>query len=37
MKRVFMDTSHFVAVINPRDEWHAKALELDSRLASRAA
>jgi uncharacterized protein len=32
MKAIFVDTSHFVAVFNPSDQWHASALEVEAQL-----
>jgi predicted nucleic acid-binding protein len=32
MKAIFVDTSHFVAVFNPSDQWHASALEVETQL-----
>ncbi len=32
MKKVFVDTNYFVAVFNPADQWHQKALEADEKL-----
>ncbi len=31
MKAIFVDTSHFVAVFNPSDQWHASALEVETQ------
>src|SRR5690606_35029833 len=30
MKRVFIDTSHLVALINPKDQWHGRAAAAES-------
>lgn len=30
MKRVFIDTSHLVALINPKDQWHDRAATAES-------
>jgi uncharacterized protein len=30
MKKVFVDSLYFIAVINPRDQWHKSALDFDS-------
>ena len=32
MRIIFVDTSYWVARINPRDQWHQKALELSASL-----
>lgn len=32
MKRVFADTGYWVALLNPRDELHQKALELSQKI-----
>ena len=32
MNKVFADTSYWVALINPKDEWHSKALNLSQSL-----
>ena len=32
MSVIFVDTHYWIASINPRDQWHAKALEIESRL-----
>jgi uncharacterized protein len=32
MNRYFADTQFFVALINPRDQWHKRALEVESNL-----
>jgi len=29
MKRLFCDTSYFVALLNPRDQWHAAATKME--------
>jgi predicted nucleic acid-binding protein len=29
MRTVFIDTNHFVAVFNPADQWHVRALEVE--------
>ncbi len=29
MKRVFVDTNHLVALINPKDQWHAAAVKAE--------
>lgn len=34
MKKIFVDTSHLVAVINKRDQLHEKALETEREFAS---
>jgi len=35
VKRVFIDTSHWLALVNPRDRWHARAAEAASGPAQR--
>ncbi len=32
MRTVFVDTSYWIARVNPRDQWHQKAVELGSSL-----
>ena len=32
MKRVFADTIYWIALINPRDQWHDKAVEAGKSL-----
>ena len=32
MKRVFADTGYWVALLNPRDDLHQKALELSQKM-----
>lgn len=32
MKTVFADTQFWVAIINPRDQWHERALEAEASL-----
>ena len=32
MRTVFVDTFYWIAFINPRDQWHQKAVELSSSL-----
>lgn len=32
MKKVFVDTNYFVAIFNPADQWHQKAIEADEKL-----
>lgn len=32
MKSVFVDTHYLVASINPLDQWHHRALEIESQL-----
>jgi predicted nucleic acid-binding protein len=32
MKTVFTDTQFWVAIINPRDQWHERALEAEASL-----
>lgn len=32
MNPIFVDTSYWIARINPRDQWHRRALELSSAL-----
>lgn len=34
MKEIFGDTSYFVAVFNPRDQWHTEALEVERNVGS---
>jgi predicted nucleic acid-binding protein len=36
MKPVFADTSYYVALLGPRDHWHARAVELSENLLGRA-
>ncbi|MGZ8844433.1 MAG: hypothetical protein ACXW18_12280 [Pyrinomonadaceae bacterium] len=31
MREVFADTSYFVALFNPNDEWHSRALEVEKQ------
>lgn len=33
MKRIFADTSYWVALIDPKDKWHSKAVSLSKSLA----
>jgi uncharacterized protein len=33
-KPVFVDTSYIYAIINPNDQWHSKASEYESKIAS---
>lgn len=33
MKTVFVDTLYFVALFNPRDQWHDRALAAGTSLA----
>ena len=30
MKKLFVDTIHFVALTNPKDQWHQKAVEVET-------
>lgn len=32
MKSIFVDTNFWVAIINPKDQWHQRAVEKDSDL-----
>lgn len=32
MTRIFVDTLYWVAIFNPRDQWHARALEVEAAL-----
>jgi len=32
MKTVFVDTLHWVAHINPKDQWHERAVEIEGQL-----
>jgi uncharacterized protein len=34
MKQVFADTSYWIALVNPRDQIHAKAVSITKQLAS---
>lgn len=34
MKRVFADTSYWIALLNPRDQLHTKAVRVSKQLAS---
>jgi predicted nucleic acid-binding protein len=34
MRRVFADTSYWIALVNPRDQLHAKAVSVTRRLSS---
>ena len=31
---VFVDTSYIYAIINPNDQWHSRAVELEAKVAS---
>jgi len=33
MKKIFADTSYWVALIDPKDKWHSKALHVSQSLA----
>ncbi|SRR5712692_927643 len=35
MKLVFVDTLYWIAAINPKDQWHDKALEIGSGLTAK--
>ena len=37
MQRVFMDTSAFIALLDPRDDLHAQAVQIQQSLSSQAA
>jgi predicted nucleic acid-binding protein len=37
MQRVFVDTSAFIALLDPRDDCHAQAVRIEQSLASQAA
>jgi len=32
MKTVFADTQFWIAIVNPRDQWHERALEVEANL-----
>lgn len=32
MRRAFVDTHYLVAIINPRDQWHKRAVEVRQNL-----
>lgn len=34
MRRIFADTSYWIALLNPRDELHAKAVSMSQQLSS---
>jgi uncharacterized protein len=34
MRRVFVDTHYLIAVINPRDQWHQRAVEVRRELGA---
>jgi predicted nucleic acid-binding protein len=34
MRAVFIDTNHLVAVFNPGDQWHARAVEVERGIGS---
>lgn len=34
MRRVFVDTNHLVAIFNPFDQWHARAVEVEGGLTT---
>lgn len=34
MKKVFVDTNYFVAIFNPADQWHQRAIEVDEQLGN---
>lgn len=33
MKRCFIDAGHLIALINPKDQWHRKAVEVETKTA----
>lgn len=33
MSRYFVDAVHLIALLNPKDQWHTKAVELDATTA----
>ena len=33
MKEVFADTSYFVALFDPNDEWHSRAIEVEKQVS----
>ena len=35
MNRIFVDALYWVAVINPRDQWHARAVEVTTKIEGR--
>ena len=35
MKAVFADTSYYLALVNPKDRWHARAVELAESILGR--
>ena len=35
MNRIFVDALYWVAVINPRDQWHARAVEVATNIEGR--
>ena len=35
MNRIFVDALYWVAVINPRDQWHARAVEVANNIEGR--
>jgi predicted nucleic acid-binding protein len=37
MQRVFVDTSAFIALLDPRDDCHAQAVRIEQSLANQAA
>ena len=36
MKRIFVDTNHFIALLYSRDQWHEKAAKAESANAERS-
>lgn len=34
MKRLFVDTLHLIALINPRDQWHLRSIEIETATCS---
>ena len=32
MSRIFVDTLYWIALFNPRDQWHARAVEMEAIL-----
>ena len=33
MSRYFIDAGHLIALVNPRDQWHTRAVELDRQTS----
>ena len=34
MKRIFADTFYWTALLNPKDQWHSSAIEIQSKIAT---